>query len=357
MSSNNNAKRIVGIVISFVLAFNTFSFNISMIMNLSGNSADVARRSTVGLVFGVIIMAICIYNGIRLISKKNTKKGNNLKLSDNNEKTVKLINKTKQPEKLLEIARGASVDTAKLAIKKMADTDQKALGKFLCDRYLNQSKKEYAFSLLTDEAEFIKVAESGADDVSISAVKKIDDRKALEAIAKGERARVCTRVAAYEKLGSKKDADILRVMNNFERSSALNRILDYKDTDLIRKVAQKLLQGKPAPDSKFFILAAANTYPDIIRNMWSSIRTWTHEDVSKHIDKTDAPHVDRTEYYDFFRYPDGRTVPNKSGRRKHTDTHLPSSDCTTYSHSDTRHTDSKDDAFLSGFPAKIRENK
>ena len=48
----------------------------------------------------------------------------------------------------------------------------------------------------------------------------------------------------------------------------------------------------------------------------------------------------RTDYYDYFRYPDGRTVANRNGRKRHTDARGSYSDCHEDRHQDhTSHTD------------------
>ena len=55
------------------------------------------------------------------------------------------------------------------------------------------------------------------------------------------------------------------------------------------------------------------------------------------------------------RDPDGRTVANRNGRKKHTDGHASSSDCTEYGHTDTnRHTDTWDTEYLARFPQAVK---
>ncbi len=95
---------------------------------------------------------------------------------------------------------------------------------------------------------------------------------------------------------------------------------DRKQTDLLAEIAKK--------------------YPDIIREYWPQLESWAHTDSKSHNDEKSGYHTDRTEYYDYFRYPDGRTVANKNGRKRHTDARGSYSDCHEDRHQDsTLHND------------------
>ena len=104
-----------------------------------------------------------------------------------------------------------------------------------------------------------------------------------------------------------------------------------------------------------FLIKLAAHYPSVIRNNWGRIKSSAHADDANgiHNDTGDkAPHIDSTTYYDYFRYPDGRQVPNKSGRKKHEDYPMSASDCSHYDHADTHsHKDIADpDRLLREFP-------
>ena len=126
-----------------------------------------------------------------------------------------------------------------------------------------------------------------------------------------------------------------------DRKAVADAILATGDEALVRQAVQALLAGPQDPVNKQFVLDAAAAYPGIVKELWPRVRKWGRVNRSEHTDYTrKAPHVDSTRYYDFYRYPDGRVVPNRGGRKTHTDGPMPSSDCANYGHTDTNsHTD------------------
>lgn len=165
-------------------------------------------------------------------------------------------------------------------------------------------------------------------------------------------------VEAYPGLIRTHGAKMLSTQVYPERSKLAAAILETGDEALIRDVAEKLLRGDPDPIRREFVLNAATAHPELIKTLWPKVREWGHTSTSKHTDYTkQAPHVDSTRYYDFFRYPDGRTVPNRAGRKSHTDGPLPSSDCADYGHTDSNiHTDNAESlkGYLGRFPRAVR---
>ena len=128
----------------------------------------------------------------------------------------------------------------------------------------------------------------------------------------------------------------------------------------MRQAVQALLAGPQDPVNKQFVLDAAAAYPGIVKELWPKVRQWGRVHTSDHADyTTQGPHVDSTHYYDFYRYPDGRLVPKRDGRKSHTDCPMPSSDCTEYGHTDKNsHTDNVDSLkdYLARFPKAVRGN-
>jgi len=116
------------------------------------------------------------------------------------------------------------------------------------------------------------------------------------------------------------------------------------------------------------MLDVAACSPTIIKRLWPGITQWavwsTHTDIHAHKDAGNkGPHSDSYEYYDFFRYPDGRTEPNRQGRRKHTD-YYPntiSNDCHVNPHSDNPrgvHTDNnRKNEILYRFPSFVEHEE
>ena len=169
------------------------------------------------------------------------------------------------------------------------------------------------------------------------------------------------RVGCLEARGQLVEADRLRLercdsFTEDEKRAAGLRLLENADDPTIRQVAGQVMKGRVTPAAQGFLINVAQSHPEIIRDLWPAMREWVHTDVKDHTDYTrEAPHVDSTRYYDFFRYPDGRTVANRNGRKTHTDGPLPSSDCAEYGHTDTnRHTDTIDESFLGRFPKAAR---
>ena len=107
--------------------------------------------------------------------------------------------------------------------------------------------------------------------------------------------------------------------------------------DEISDIISYKMDNKKCTD---FLAEAAKKYPDIIQEYWPKLENWAHQDSKSHTDQKPGIHVDRTDYYDYFRYPDGRTVANRNGRQRHTDQRSSYSDCHDDSHQDnTVHTD------------------
>lgn len=86
---------------------------------------------------------------------------------------------------------------------------------------------------------------------------------------------------------------------------------------------------------KDFLAVVAKKRPEIIKEFWPDLQKWAHQDSKSHTDNKPGIHIDRTEYYDYFLYPDGRRVPNRSGRRRHTDTRTSYGDCHDDYHKDS----------------------
>ncbi len=105
----------------------------------------------------------------------------------------------------------------------------------------------------------------------------------------------------------------------------------------VRNVIQTGMYDKSRTE---FLAQAAKKYPEILKEYWPQLEAWAHQDSKQHSDQKPGFHTDRTDYYDYFRYPDGRTVANKSGRKRHTDSRGSYSDCHDDFHQDaTTHTD------------------
>ena len=153
------------------------------------------------------------------------------------------------------------------------------------------------------------------------------------------------RASAWDAQGRAVQADQLRlsskVFNRVEKQRAGKRLLQAGDEAVIRQSVEQVLRGPQDAGSKEFVLDVATAFPGIIQQLWPKVREWGHVSTSDHTDYTrNAPHVDSTRYYDFYRYPDGRTVPKRDGRKTHTDGPMPSSDCAEYGHTDrSTHTD------------------
>ena len=118
-------------------------------------------------------------------------------------------------------------------------------------------------------------------------------------------------------------------------------LLEQDDLEAIRQeVSNVVSYGMYSKDRTDFLAAAAKKHPEIVREFWPRLQSWAHTDSKSHSDKPGGFHTDRTDYYDYFRYPDGRTVANKNGRRRHTDARGSYSDCHDDRHQDhTSHTD------------------
>lgn len=125
------------------------------------------------------------------------------------------------------------------------------------------------------------------------------------------------------------------------RKELIMALLEQDDLDAIRREVSYVVQsGMYDKDRTEFLAAAAKKYPEIVREFWPRLQSWAHTDSKSHSDKPGGFHTDRTDYYDYFRYPDGRTVANRNGRKRHTDARGSYSDCHEDRHQDhTSHTD------------------
>ncbi|MBP5461331.1 MAG: hypothetical protein J6Y20_04325 [Lachnospiraceae bacterium] len=128
-------------------------------------------------------------------------------------------------------------------------------------------------------------------------------------------------------------------------------MLDQGDLEAIRQQVSSVVQfGMYDNDCTDFLAEAGKRYPQIVREFWPNLQKWAHSDQKSHDDHKAGFHTDRTEYYDYFRYPNGRTVANTNGRKKHTDTRGSYSDCHDDHHKDvTNHTDFSNDHKISRF--------
>lgn len=142
------------------------------------------------------------------------------------------------------------------------------------------------------------------------------------------------------------------------RIELLNESLETGEiTDEVKQAISSIIsQGFDSPENQEFLVGAAKKRPEIIQSLWPDMQKKVHEDRSSHTDVKPGTHCDRTTYYDFYRYPDGRTVPNKSGRRSHTDTRVTSGDCHDDRHQDSNaHTDNPHNEKLARFKPYISE--
>ncbi|MBQ9901779.1 MAG: hypothetical protein IJM51_05270 [Clostridia bacterium] len=141
------------------------------------------------------------------------------------------------------------------------------------------------------------------------------------------------------------------------RKTVLKEMLDSgSDEDIRREVGNVVSSGLYDPDRTEFLAEAAQKRPAIIKEFWPRLQSWAHSDSKSHTDKPGGFHTDRTEYYDYFRYPDGRTVANKNGRKRHTDTRGSYSDCHDDRHQDSStHIDNPHEAKIARFKPFIPE--
>ena len=135
------------------------------------------------------------------------------------------------------------------------------------------------------------------------------------------------------------------------RKELIMALLEQDDLEAVRQEVSNVVQfGMYDKDRTEFLAAAAKKYPQIVREFWPRLQSWAHTDSKSHSDKPGGFHTDRTDYYDYFRYPNGRTVANKNGRRRHTDTRGSYSDCHEDRHQDsTTHTDKANSEKLERF--------
>ena len=139
------------------------------------------------------------------------------------------------------------------------------------------------------------------------------------------------------------------------RKAVLQELLDSgSDEDIRREVGDVVSSGMYDPVKTEFLAEAAKKHPAIIKEFWPRLQSWAHSDSKSHTDKPGGFHTDRTEYYDYIRYPDGRTVANKKGRQRHTDSRGSYSDCHDDRHQDSStHIDNPHDAKIARFKPYI----
>ena len=263
----------------------------------------------------------------------------------------------------MDIVLGAAKDgpeqLAAKAIRML--TDEAGLLKVALER--KDALAGTALAALRDQNAVAQVAAKRGDETGEKAVAAITDDGLLATLAADGSAPASCRALAYDRLGRPDEADLLRVppygCDAKTRRAAAARILDSGNTMLVEKAVMKVLGAQQDSVGKDFLADAAQKYPDVIRRVWPRMRDWSRNSTTTHTDVTrNAPHVDSTQYYDFFRYPDGRTVANRNGRKKHTDGPLPSSDCADYGHTDsTSHQDTEDTAFLAKFPPAVSDGE
>jgi len=126
------------------------------------------------------------------------------------------------------------------------------------------------------------------------------------------------------------------------RAQLLRQMLETgSDPGAIRKEVDTVTMfGMYDPAGTEFLALAAQKYPEIVKEFWPRLQAWAHADSKSHADKPGGFHTDRTDYYDYIRYSNGRTVANKNGRKRHTDTRGSYSDCHEDRHQDsTTHSD------------------
>ena len=143
------------------------------------------------------------------------------------------------------------------------------------------------------------------------------------------------------------------------RRGMLQALLDSgSDPAALREAVRRAVEyDLYKKDSQDFLAEAAKKYPEIVREFWPKLESWAHADSRSHEDQKPGFHTDRTDYYDYFRYPDGRTRPNLNGRKRHTDTRGGYSDCHEDHHKDVNtHTDRANADKIARFKPWIRED-
>ncbi|MBQ1316634.1 MAG: hypothetical protein IIY46_04025 [Lachnospiraceae bacterium] len=141
------------------------------------------------------------------------------------------------------------------------------------------------------------------------------------------------------------------------RKELLDGYLSAGDREAIRKEVDSVTQtGMYDTGRTEFLVKAAAQYPEIVEEFWPKLKAWAHADSKSHSDKPGGFHTDRTDYYDYIRYPNGRTVANTNGRRRHTDSRGSYSDCHEDRHQDsTVHTDNANESKIARFKPYIRQ--
>ena len=117
-------------------------------------------------------------------------------------------------------------------------------------------------------------------------------------------------------------------------------LLDSGDAAVIQRELNRIIPYGMDGNSQEFLAEAAKKRPSLVLEFWPQLQEWAHEDSIGHNDTPAGVHADHTQYYDYYRYRDGRTVPNRNGRKTHTDQRAAYGDCHDDSHTDAQfHTD------------------
>lgn len=124
------------------------------------------------------------------------------------------------------------------------------------------------------------------------------------------------------------------------RETLMFDLVEAGDTNAVRKELDRVICSYMSPYAQEFLARAAKKQPALVQEFWPRLQASAHSDCTNHTDKATGMHVDRTQYYDFYRYPDGRTVANRGGRKSHTDQRVAYGDCHSDAHTDSKaHTD------------------
>ena len=139
------------------------------------------------------------------------------------------------------------------------------------------------------------------------------------------------------------------------RKTLWAEMLDKGDMEGIRQQVSSVVQYNMYDnDCTDFLAEAGKRYPQIVREFWPNLQKWAHSDQKSHDDHKPGFHTDRTEYYDYYRYPNGQMIANTRGRKNHTDIRSGYSDCHDDQHKDiSNHNDFSNEHKISRFKSWI----
>ena len=315
----------------------------------------------------LVICAGFIWLGLRLFRLNDLELMTDASRQNDPKKAAKIIRQLEKvtDEKYLHelVYHAERDDVFSAAIDRYVNVSgQKAAADFAASSYYSIPRCLTALKYVSDQELLQYIAHNAHHgEMALHSVEKITDQGILRGIAEDKDCHVEARVEALDRLGENLRGDVICVPNaRFEkivRRNAASELIASGDSALIEECAEQILSKVPDDIGKDFIADAAAKYPDIFRKLWQRLCSWTHIDKTDHTDYTPKPnHADSVQYYDYYKTPSGLTFANKSGRQKHTDTTLPSSDCADYGHTDsTTHQDKDDESFLSRLPAAIKE--